>query len=155
MRIPISVPLLVAADQLAKHWAVARLKPAGSIPVIPGFFSLTYVENPGAAWGMLAEKQVFLIAFSFVTLGFLVWRRRQLFGPLWCGRTTAALLFGGILGNLIDRIRLSRVVDYLDFYWGRHHFPAFNIADSAICCGVFLFILTQWLHDRSVAGRES
>jgi signal peptidase II len=144
----ISILLLVAADQLTKLWAVTRLKPAGSIPVIPGFFSLTYVENQGAAWGMLAGRQFFLVVFSLLTLGFLLWRRERLFGPLPCGRLTMTLLFGGIIGNLIDRVRLSHVIDFLDFYWGRHHFPAFNIADSAICCGVFLFILTQWLHEK-------
>ena len=148
MRVPLFVAFLVAADQLTKLWAVARLKPAGSIPVIPGLFSFTYVENQGAAWGMLAGRQVFLVSFSLVTLGFLLWRRRQLFGPLWGGQLTMTLLFSGIIGNLIDRVRLSYVVDYLDFYWGRSHFPAFNIADASICCGVFLFILTQWLHDR-------
>jgi signal peptidase II len=156
MRIPFFVALLAAADQLAKHWAITRLKPVGSIPVVPDFFSLTYVENQGAAWGMLAGRQVLLVAFSLVTVGFLLWRRRQLFGPLWGGRLTMTLLFGGILGNLIDRVRLSYVVDYLDFHWGHsYYFPAFNIADSAICCGVFLFIFTQWLHDRKEnAGRD-
>ena len=140
--------LLVAADQLTKLWAIARLKPIGSIQVIPGLFSLTYVENQGAAWGMLAGKQVLLIGFSIITLCFLLWRHKHIFGPLRFGHVTMALLTGGILGNLIDRIRLSYVVDFLDFYWRHHHFPAFNIADSAICCGVFLFILMQWLHDR-------
>ncbi len=148
MRVTFFVTLLTAADQLTKYWAVTRLKPVGSMAVVPGFFSLTYVENQGAAWGMLAGRHLFLIAFSLLTLGFLLWRRRQLFGPLWGGRLTLTLLTGGILGNLIDRIRLNYVVDFLDFFWGRHHFPAFNVADSAICCGVFLFILTQWIHDR-------
>ena len=140
--------LLIAADQLTKLWAISHLKPVGSIPVIPGFLQLAYVENPGAAWGMLAGRQVFLIGFSLLTLVFLLWRHRQIFGPLWGGRITMTLLTGGIIGNLIDRARLSYVVDFLDFYWKHHHFPAFNIADSAICCGVLLFILTQWMHDR-------
>ncbi|HRR34998.1 MAG TPA: signal peptidase II [Kiritimatiellia bacterium] len=153
MRVPFFVVLLTAADQLTKHWAVTRLKPVGSVPVVPGFFSLTYVENQGAAWGMLAGRQLFLIGFSLFTLAFLFWRRRQLFAPLWGGRLTFTLLTGGILGNLIDRIRLNYVVDFLDFFWGRHHFPAFNVADSAICCGVFLFILTQWHHDRKHGHR--
>lgn len=151
MRLPIvslSALLLVAADQATKLWAVSRLKPVGSISVIAGFFNLSYVENQGAAWGILAGRQLFLVSFSLATVGFLLWRRRQLFGPLWGGALTLTLLLGGILGNLIDRIRLAYVVDFLDFHWRGHHFPAFNIADSAICCGVFLFILTQWLHDR-------
>ena len=148
MRVLPIAALLVLADQLAKYWAVTRLKPLGSLPVIPGFFSLSYVENKGAAWGMLAGQQVFLIAFSCATLGFLIWKRGQLFDGLWCKSLTLSLLFGGIVGNLIDRIRLSYVVDFLDFYLGSSHFPAFNIADASICCGVFLFIATQWHHDR-------
>lgn len=148
MRIPWLAAAVVAADQLTKHWAVASLKPVGSIPVIPGLFSLSYVENPGAAWGMLAGRQVFLIGFSLATLAFLLWRRRDLFGPLWGGSVTLSLIAGGVVGNLIDRVRLNHVVDFLDFFWGRSHFPAFNVADSAICVGVFLFILTQWHHDR-------
>ena len=154
MRVPFFVALLTAADQLTKYWAVTRLKPLGSVAVVPGFFSLTYVENHGAAWGMLAGRHLFLIAFSILTLGFLLWRRRQIFDPLWGGRITLTLLTGGILGNLIDRIRLNYVVDFLDFFWGRHHFPAFNVADSAICCGVFLFIFTQWIHDRKHGHRS-
>lgn len=147
MRVPLFVALLAIADQFVKHWAVTCLKPKGTIPVLPGFFSLSYVENRGAAWGLLAGQQVFLVAFSLLTLGFLVWKRKQLFAPLWCGQLTMTLLFGGIIGNLLDRIRLTYVIDFLDFYWGRTHFPSFNIADAAICCGVFLFILTQWHHD--------
>ena len=147
MRVPLFAALLVAADQLTKHLAVAQLKPIGSRVVVPGFFSLSYVENRGAAWGMLAGQQFFLIAFSCLTLGFLVWKRKQLFHSLWGSTATLTLLIGGVIGNLIDRIRLNYVVDFLDFYWGSTHFPAFNIADSAICCGVFLFIATQWHHD--------
>ena len=82
MRVPFFVALLTAADQLTKYWAVTRLKPVGSMAVVPGFFSLTYVENQGAAWGMLAGRHLFLIGFSLLTLAFLFWRRRQLFDPL-------------------------------------------------------------------------
>lgn len=148
MRVPLFVGLLVAADQLAKYWAVTRLKPVRTLSVLQGLFSLSYVENRGAAWGMLAGQQIFLIAFSLLTLGFLVWKRKQLFAPLRGASLTMTLIFGGILGNLIDRVRLNYVVDFLDFYWGQSHFPAFNIADASICCGVFLFIVTQWHHDR-------
>jgi signal peptidase II len=154
MRVPLLAALLVAADQLTKVLAVTRLKPLGSYSVIPGFFNLSYVENPGAAWGMLAGRQFFLITFSLITLGFLLWKRKSLFGGLWGGTITLALITGGVLGNLIDRIRLTYVIDFLDFHWYAAHFPAFNIADASICCGVFLFIATQWHHDkkREVTG---
>ena len=148
MRVPLFAALIVAADQLTKLLAVTRLKALGSQAVIPGFFNLSYVENRGAAWGMLAGQQVFLIAFSLITLGFLIWKRKHLFEGLWGGTITLSLITGGVLGNLIDRIRLTYVIDFLDFHWHASHFPAFNIADACICCGVFLFIATQWLHDR-------
>ncbi len=150
VRIALFTTLLVAADQLAKLWAVSSLKPVGTKVVIPALFSLTYVENQGAAWGMLAGQQLFLIGFSLVTLAYLLWRRCALFYHLWGGKVAMTLLLGGIIGNLIDRVRQAYVVDYLDFFWGRSHFPAFNIADAAICCGVFLFVAAQWMHDRKV-----
>jgi signal peptidase II len=148
MRVPLLAAAIVAVDQLTKAVAVARLKPLGSVTVIPDCFHLSYVENRGAAWGMLAGQQFFLIAFSLITLGILVWKRNQLFNPLWCKTATLSLLFGGVVGNLIDRARLGYVIDFLDFFWGRTHFPAFNVADASICCGVFLYIATQWHHDR-------
>lgn len=152
MRVPLLAAAIVAVDQLTKAVAVARLKPLGSVTVIPGCFHLSYVENRGAAWGMLAGQQFFLIAFSLITLGFLVWKRHQLFSPLWCKTATMSLLLGGVVGNLIDRVRLAYVIDFLDFFWGRTHFPAFNVADASICCGVFLYIATQWHHDRKKEG---
>lgn len=148
MRVPLFAAALVAADQFTKWLAVTHLRPVGSVAVVPGFFNLSYVENQGAAWGMLAGRQFFLIGFSLITLAFLVWKRRPLFGPLWAGWVSMSLLIGGIVGNLIDRARLNHVIDFLDFYWRNAHFPAFNVADSAICCGVFLFMATQWYHDR-------
>ena len=151
MRVPLFAALLTGVDQLTKYWAVTHLRPTGSVSVIPGFFNLSYVENQGAAWGMFAGHQVFLIAFSLITLGFLLWKRRQLFRPLWGSTLTMTLLFGGVIGNLIDRIRVNYVIDFLDFHWQTAHFPAFNVADASICCGVFLFIVTQWHHDRKRA----
>jgi len=152
MRVPALAALIVLLDQLTKYAVVVHLKPVSTRAVVPGFFNLSYVENRGAAWGMLAGQQIFLIAFSVLTLGFLVWKRKQLFAPLWGGTLTMTLIFGGILGNLIDRVRLNYVIDFLDFFWGQSHFPAFNVADASICCGVFLFIITQWHHDRKMGA---
>ena len=149
MRVPAFAALIVLLDQFTKYAVFLHVKPIASYAVIPGFFNLSYVENQGAAWGMLAGRQLFLIAFSVVTLGFLIWIRRQLFEPLWGSALTMSLLFGGVVGNLIDRVRLNYVIDFLDFHWRQaYHFPSFNIADASICCGVFLFIATQWYQDR-------
>jgi len=145
--------VVVLSDQASKYLAVTRLKPAGPSPVIPGLFNLCYVENRGAAWGMMAGRQVFLIAFSVVVFAFLLWKRRQIFGHLPGGRLMLAVLAGGIIGNLIDRIRLGYVIDFLDFHWGPSHFPAFNIADAAICCSAFALVIAQWLSDRRQANK--
>ncbi|MCL1921624.1 MAG: signal peptidase II [Kiritimatiellaeota bacterium] len=146
---------IVLADQAAKHLAAAHLKPSGYIPVIPGLFGLCYVENPGAAWGMLAGRQVFLIAFSAAVFAVFLWKWRQMFGGLRGGHLILAALSGGILGNLIDRIRLGYVIDFLDFHWRRSHFPAFNVADSAICCSVIALIIMQWIGERDAGKKQT
>ena len=144
---------LVLADQAAKLLAIAHLKPSGYIPVIPGLFSLCYVENPGAAWGMLAGRQVFLIVFSVAISALFFWKRRQFFGGPG-GGVIFATLAGGIIGNFIDRVRLGHVVDFLDFYWKQSHFPAFNIADAAICCATAALLISQWHAERKAKARH-
>ena len=158
--LPLRVPWLwtvaiILADQATKWLAVVYLKPVRYIPVIPGF-NLCYVENPGAAWGMLAGRQLFLIAFSIVVSLVFFLKRRQIFGDLYCGGLIFAVLMGGIIGNLIDRIRVGYVIDFLDFHWKQSHFPAFNIADAAICCATFALVITHWYSERKAKkGGES
>ena len=135
-------------DQLTKLAAIEWLRSEPPLAVIPGFFQLVFVQNTGAAWGMFAGGQLFLIAFSLLVIAFLSWRRRDIFGGDRLGLFTFGLLMGGILGNLIDRIRINAVIDFLDFHWGTSHFPAFNIADSAICIATFLLSLSQSVRKR-------
>jgi signal peptidase II len=133
-------------DQLTKFWALQRLPAGLPVPVIDGFFSLTLVMNPGLAFGMLATTPTgwrWLVALlSIGALGVLaVVGLRMLPGG---GRLTPlalGLIFGGAVGNLIDRGRFGAVVDFLDFYWRGYHWPAFNAADSAITVGVALLAL--------------
>jgi signal peptidase II len=136
--------LVVAADQAAKAAARATLSHGSPVEVVPGLFNLTLVFNEGAAWGMFGGFRFFFIALAIAMLAMMNFRRRQLFG---CGRLGAAafaLLEGGIVGNVIDRVAAGRVTDFIDLYHGTWHFPCFNIADSAICIGVALyFILAQ------------
>jgi len=146
------IALIIALDQITKGLAIVYLKHTSPIHIIPGLFNLCYVENRGAAWGVMAGSQTFLIAFSLITLAFLFWKRTTLFGSLRGGSFIFTLLIAGIIGNLIDRIRLGYVIDFLDFYWGQSHFPAFNVADSAICVATLFLILSQWVHDRQNAG---
>ena len=135
--------LVALLDQITKSLVGQNLRVGGSIPVIPGFFDLRYVQNTGAAWGMFEGFSGWLIVISIVMLVVIVVFRRSFVMDALIYRLTMGLLVGGIVGNLIDRVRLGYVVDFLDFYWRGHHFPAFNAADAAICVGVGLYVISQ------------
>jgi signal peptidase II len=116
-----------------------------SIPVIDGFFSLTYIRNTGAAFGILAGSGAafrlpFLMLFSLFAIGFIIVMLRRL--PERETGLIIALTFilGGAIGNLIDRLAYAEVIDFLDFYWGNYHWPAFNVADSFITVGVVITV---------------
>ena len=139
----VAVIHLVIVDAVAKEVAAGCLKGAAAIPVIPNFFDLAYVQNCGCAWGMFQGQVWPLAAFAVVALGFLVWKRKSVFGV---GRTAAVsecLLYAGIIGNLIDRTCRGYVIDFLDFHWKTSHFPCFNLADTFICVAAGLMILSS------------
>ena len=140
--------LLVALDQATKHVVRASFALHESRPVIPGFFSLTYVQNRGAAWGILSGWGFLLVALAVVMLVVLARYRAKIFGDGLLGRIAFILLAAGIIGNLIDRAILGYVVDFLDFFVGQSHFPAFNVADSCICVGVGIYLLQSLLAPR-------
>lgn len=150
MRPVVIAGAVVALDQMTK-WLVRRsfaCEGAGR-EVVPGLLNFCFIRNTGAAWGVLSGRQTFLILFSLAALVLLIWRRRALLGEWSLRWLVLGLLTGGICGNLIDRaMPLHSVVDFIDFHCGRHHFPAFNVADSAICVGVGLYILLQWRDER-------
>jgi signal peptidase II len=157
MRAVLVAGAVVGLDQATK-WLVrlSFAREGETVALVPGFFNLCYVRNAGAAWGILSGWQSFLIVFSLGAMVLLVWRRHLLLGNIPWRWLVLGLLLGGISGNLIDRIWLGCVVDFLDFYWGNAHFPAFNVADSSICIGVGLFLLLQWREERRAkhgAGR--
>ena len=140
--------MVFALDQATKWWIVSRLDLHSSLSIIPGFFNLTYVRNAGAAWGILKGYPGALTWLAGITLTVLLF-----FGAFFSGhsrwtRCGWALLIGGISGNLADRIRLGNVVDFLDFYVRAHHWPAFNVADSAICIGVCCYLIDSLLKKR-------
>lgn len=140
------VPAIVAIDQITKLKIVESFTLGESFNVLPGLFSLTYVRNNGAAFGILAQSHPefripFFLAVPVIALAVIAHLFRKL-GPQDRKLAFAlSLVIGGALGNFIDRARLTFVVDFLDFYWGVNHFPAFNVADSAICVGVALLML--------------
>lgn len=131
-------------DQITKWVIMNELSLHSSIPVIQGIFNITHIQNPGGAFGFLAGKSDMIRAIVFLFFSSIA-----LVVILYFYHTTPrthtllsggfALIFGGAMGNLVDRIRFGKVIDFLDFYVGQHHWPAFNVADSAICVGVVIF----------------
>lgn len=135
---------IAGLDQLTK-WLVLRFLPENmTLSVLPGFFQIVNWRNTGAAWGMFRDNNLPLTIFSVLTLIALVVFRRSLGIPRFWPSMAIGLISGGIIGNVADRIRHGSVVDFLDFFVGRHHWPAFNVADSAICVGVVLYIIVSW-----------
>ena len=144
IKIDIVAGLVVAADQITKTLILNYLPLYHSIPVIPGFFNINHIQNPGGAFGFLANQssQLRNIMFLFISslavcLVFWFYKKTPPSHPLLA--SGFALIFGGAIGNLIDRIRFGKVIDFLDFYIGNLHWPAFNIADSAISIGIVIF----------------
>ena len=139
-------PLLVALfvvlfDQGTKEWVRGAFALHESVEVLPGFFHFTYIRNTGAAWGMFSGQNLTLSLLAFVMLIALVIFRRRILPPGRLHRVALGLLCGGIAGNLFDRLRLDYVTDFLDFHVRTWHWPAFNIADAAICTGVGIYLL--------------
>lgn len=136
---------ILVADQLTKFIVDQSMPLHHSIPVIDNWFSLTYIRNTGAAFGILAGSAAafrlpFLIVFSLVAIGFVVAMLRRLPEQETGLITALAFILGGAIGNLIDRFAYGEVIDFLDFYWGRYHWPAFNVADSFITMGVAITV---------------
>jgi signal peptidase II len=139
----IIVGLAIALDQATKALVLAALAPVGSIPVIPGFFSLTYVRNTGVAFGMFAGQGWLVAVFMVVLAGVALWYARGMDWARCEPNIVGGLLVGGAAGNLLDRWRLGHVVDFLDVYLGPHHWPVFNVADSLVCIAVGWIVLRQ------------
>ncbi len=137
--------LVVALDQVTKTIVQQTINPYYSIKVIPGFFNLTHVYNPGGAFGFAADQSatVRAVLFLFVSalaLIFIFYFYKKTPDSYRMLTTGLALIFGGAIGNLIDRIRFGTVVDFLDFYFRGMHWPSFNIADIAISAGMIIFV---------------
>ena len=142
---------VVVLDQATKALVMDRFAMFELLPVIPGLFNLTYLTNTGAAFGMLAGaqsiwRQVFFVGVAVAAIGVMVFSYKQFRSQGRIFAHAIGLIAGGAVGNLIDRLRFGAVVDFLDFYLGTHHWPAFNVADSAITVGVGLFIFGTVLY---------
>ena len=142
------VALITALDQIAKVGMQGWLMVGDRVPVVPGFFDLTLVYNKGAAFGMFSGiegvlRPILLWLSTALAIGLVSY---LLIFEYWSdrvGRAALALVAGGALGNIIDRARVDQVTDFLLVYYNDWHWPAFNVADSAICIGVALLIFKR------------
>lgn len=138
------VGLVVILDQATKWLVSSSLSYYEEVKVIPGFFNLIYIHNPGGAFGVFAQNQgnlhtILFILIAFAAMGLVLYLYKNTPPEYPVLSVGFALIFGGALGNLIDRIRLGEVIDFLDVYIGHMHWPAFNVADSAITVGMVIF----------------
>lgn len=146
---------LALADAVVKEIAVSRLDGRPAVSVIPGLFDLALVRNMGCAWGMLQGHVWPLAVFGILAMALLVWKRRAVFSvpdgarfPRLAKALCAAaepLLYAGIVGNLLDRVVRGHVIDMLDFHWGVHHFPCFNLADAYISVAAAFLIAVSFM----------
>jgi signal peptidase II len=147
---------LFGMDRATKTLVVRRLPLHESVPVVDGFFHLTHVANTGALFGLLAGVASPLRALIFITVPLLaialilLFQFRSEAGDVLT-QMGLSLILGGALGNLFDRIRYGHVVDFLDFSVAGYHWPAFNVADSCICLGVFTLVLDLYRRERRPA----
>jgi len=145
IKLAVIAGLVVFCDQITKAVILHRLPLYQSIAVLPGMFNLTHIQNPGGAFGFLANfspqwrYSIFIVGASLATgLVLYFYLDTPKSKPMLA--SGLAMIFGGAIGNMIDRIRYGKVVDFLDFYIKDLHWPAFNIADSAVSIGVVIFI---------------
>lgn len=139
-------------DQATKIYIDGSMSLYQSIPVIDGFFNIFYIRNKGAAFSFLSNASwrlpFFIMVSTIASLVILV-AFRKLRDDQKRAQVSLALIFSGAVGNLIDRVRLGEVIDFLDVYWKTHHWPAFNVADSCICVGVALLALDMLKEERT------
>jgi len=146
---------MAALDQLSKMLVVSRIAEHDTVPVVHGFFNLVNLRNRGAAFGFLnsphIEWQFWLFLAATAVAVWAIWRLAR--DAAYDMRLFVGLggILGGAVGNLVDRVRLRAVIDFLDVYIGSWHWPAFNIADAAICLGAGLVVLSMWKPKRAVS----
>ena len=133
--------VVIAVDQISKFVLLSAIPEYGSVPVIKGFFNLVHVRNRGMAFGLMNRpghglQFYFLVVATLAAIVLLLFWFRKLKNEDHKLTIGLGLILGGAVGNFIDRLRLGEVVDFLDFYSGSYHWPAFNAADTAITVGI-------------------
>jgi signal peptidase II len=153
----IVIALVSVPDQLSKLWIRTHLERGESLPITDRL-SLVYIGNTGSAFGLFANQAFLLIAISIAALLFILLFLRYLSPATTLSMVSIGLILGGAVGNLIDRLRFGYVTDFIYFrLWGDFHWPAFNIADTAITVGVFVLIYSFYRSGvfRKAYGRDS
>lgn len=142
----VTTATVIILDQIMKAYVISTMSIHESFAVIEGFFNITYIRNPGAAFGFLAGaspifRQVFFLSAAIAVILLILHGIRKSGEKEFLLVFSLSLLLAGAAGNLIDRVRFGEVVDFLDVYLGHYHWPAFNIADVAISTGAAILIL--------------
>ena len=151
---------VLGLDQLTKLLITDRMAAYSSVTVIPGLFQLTLVWNRGGLFGLCRElpdpyRTVLFTAVPTLAIGIILLFQYRTALADRIAQTGLALILGGAVGNLIDRVRLGHVIDFLDVFVGEYHWPAFKIADSAICVGVALLLIDLFVKGGSRAQVET
>jgi len=139
--------LVMLFDQITKYWVAVKLSDGDEIDIIPGFFKFSYTENPGIAFGMLNNGNVkwLLVAISVAAIMVVIYYMRRTPASNTLLLWSLSLLAAGISGNLIDRVRLGRVIDFILLYYRDYQWPVFNVADTAITIGAALMAIELFL----------
>ena len=137
---------VLVLDQITKFWVHQTMALYQSIEIVPHFVSLTYLRNTGAAFGLLAGgrsplRTIFFILVSALAIGCIFYLFKTLRPQQKTMAVSLSLVLGGAIGNLVDRIYMGEVIDFIDLHWYQLHWPAFNVADSAITIGVGLLFV--------------
>lgn len=142
----------LVVDQATKLYVDRVMALHQSVPVIDGLFSFTYLRNRGAAFSFLSDvswRLPFFIGITLVAAVVIIVALSKMRDDQKLAQAALAMIFSGAIGNLIDRVRLGEVIDFLDVYWETHHWPAFNVADSLICVGVALVAFDMFKEERN------
>ncbi len=149
--------VVLALDQATKAWVLHALPGSPPLTVIPGFFDLTFSRNTGGVFGLLAGapsfgRRAFFSGATAVALGVMFVFLRRWGHESRLLAVSLALVAGGAVGNLVDRLRFGSVVDFIDWHWRNHHWYTFNVADSAITSGAVLLIVHSLFHESPTAA---
>lgn len=156
--------LILSIDRATKHLIETKVQSWDTVTVIPGLFQIIHTRNTGIAFSMFADSSssrgnpllvFFSIAVMLLVTSLLWTACKPASKEHWTLRAALALVLGGAVGNLFDRIVFGSVTDFLDFFWSGHHFPIFNIGDSAITVGAALLLLNLWMVRRPAESQQN